>query len=450
LNHGTKANAALSLKKAYMTDVRIEATWFLVIGSLLIGVGLARGFIARLPLTGAMIYLAAGFILGPAGAGLLNLDLHRDAHVLRLATETGLMISLFAIGLFLRIPLGDRLWLLPMRLAGPAMVLTVAIIAAFGRYGLGLGATIILAAALAPTDPVLANELRLRAAGDGEPLRFALSAEGGCNDGAAYPFALLGLSLLNAGPYARIGGLAFAGAVVWGIASSVVIGALLGSAVVSVVTRLRTRYGEALGLEGFFALGLMSVCYGAALFVHGYAFIAVFVAGVALRRKELQATGEKAPNEALGDVERADPTQVSTNPELAHAYMAESMMSFAVEIERIVELALMLLIGSVVSAYWREFLSWEVILPVLAVFFIARPVSAAISLLHSSLSRQQTLLIGWLGIRGVGAFYYLLFAIEQGPRDAINPVIPLILATIVGSVFLHGISATVLMNRYVE
>jgi|SRR5580698_782739 len=435
-----------------MTDVGIEATWFLVIGSLLIGVGLARGFIARLPLTGAMIYLAAGFILGPAGVGLLNLDLHRDAHVLRVLTETGLMISLFAIGLFLRVPLNDRLWLLPMRLAGPAMLFTIAIIAAFGRYGLGLGlgAAVVLAAALAPTDPVLANELRVRAAGDDEPLRFALSAEGGANDGAAYPFALLGLSLLNAGPYANVSGLSFAGSVVWGIASSVVIGALLGSAVVSVVTRLRTRYGEALGLEGFFALGLMAVCYGAGLLVHGYAFIAVFVAGVALRRKELQATGETAPNEALEDAERTDPIQVSTDPELAHAYMAESMMSFAVEIERIVELALMLLIGSVVSAYWRAFLSWEVILPVLAVFFIVRPVSAAISLLRSSLSRQQTLLIGWLGIRGVGAFYYLLFAIEQGPRDAIGPIIPLILATIVGSVFLHGISATVLMNRYVE
>jgi NhaP-type Na+/H+ or K+/H+ antiporter len=345
--------------------VRIEATWFLVIGSLLIGVGLARGFIARLPLTGAIVYLVAGFILGPAGVGLLNLDLHRDAHVLRILTETGLVISLFAIGLFLRVPLTDRLWLLPLRLAGPAMLVTVAIIAAFGRYGLGLslGAALVQAGALAPTDPVLANELRVREAGDDEPLRFALSAEGGCNDGAAYPFALLGLSLLNAGPYAHTHRLSFAGSIVWGIASSVVIGALLGSAVVSVVTRLRTRYGEAVGLEGFFALGLMAVCYGAALLAHGYAFIAVFVAGVSLRRQELQATGETAPNEVLGDVERADRKEASTDPELAHAYMAESMMSFAVEIERIVELALMLLIGSVVSAYWRELLNWWVILP---------------------------------------------------------------------------------------
>jgi NhaP-type Na+/H+ or K+/H+ antiporter len=384
--------------------------------------------------------------------GLLNLDLHRDAHVLRILTETGLVISLFAIGLFLRVPLTDRLWLLPLRLAGPAMLVTVAIIAAFGRYGLGLslGAALVLAAALAPTDPVLANELRVREAGDDEPLRFALSAEGGCNDGAAYPFALLGLSLLNAGPCVHTRGLSFAGSIVWGIASSVVIGALLGSAVVSVVTRLRTRYGEAVGLEGFFALGLMAVCYGAALFVHGYAFIAVFVAGVALRRKELQATGETAPNEALGDVERADRKEASTDPELAHAYMAESMMSFAVEIERIVELGLMLLIGSVVSAYWRELLSWWVILPVLAVFFIVRPISAAISLLRSSLSRQQRLLIAWLGIRGVGAFYYLLFAIEQSPPAAIRQIIPLVLATIVASVFLHGTSATVLMDRYMK
>ena len=125
-------------------------------------------------------------------------------------------------------------------------------------------------------------------------------------------------------------------------------------------------------------------------------------------------------------------------------------MSFAVEIERIVELALMLLIGSVVSAYWRELLNWWVILPVLAVLFIVRPISAMIALLRSPLSRQQALLIGWLGIRGVGAFYYLLFAIEQGPPAAISQTIPLVLATIVASVFLHGISATVLTDRYMK
>jgi NhaP-type Na+/H+ or K+/H+ antiporter len=73
-----------------------------------------------------------------------------------------------------------------------------------------------------------------------------------------------------------------------------------------------------------------------------------------------------------------------------------------------------------------------------------------ISLLRSPLSRQQALLIGWLGIRGVGAFYYLLFAIEQGPPAAISQIIPLVLATIVASVFLHGISATVLTDRYMK
>ena len=65
--------------------MRIEATWFLVIGSLLIGVGLARGFIARLPVTGALIYLIAALFSDQPEWALLNLDLHRDAHVLRIS-----------------------------------------------------------------------------------------------------------------------------------------------------------------------------------------------------------------------------------------------------------------------------------------------------------------------------------------------------------------------------
>jgi NhaP-type Na+/H+ or K+/H+ antiporter len=56
--------------------------------------------------------------------------------------------------------------------------------------------------------------------------------------------------------------------------------------------------------------------------------------------------------------------------------MAESMMSFSAEIERIVELALMVLIGSTLSAHWRELLNGRVILPVLAVFFVVRPFNA--------------------------------------------------------------------------
>jgi NhaP-type Na+/H+ or K+/H+ antiporter len=450
----------------------VEATWYLIIGGLLIAMALARKLIAHLPMTGAMVYLAVGFGLGPAGIGLLSPDLAHGAQMLRLVTETGLVISLFAIGMHLRVPLRDRLWRLPLRLGVGAMLLTIAAMTALTHYGLGLapGLALIVAAALAPTDPVLANELRPRAAGDAEPLRFALSGEGGCNDGAAWPFMLLGLALCGVevsgtgvigvggitGGSAQSGGeiASFAGftsALAWGLGSAIAIGWLLGAGVVALVTRLRLRFDVALGVEGFLALGLMSACYGAAQLLHGYAFVAVFVAGVALRHQELRATGgHTAPTEVLEKVERGERDKAARTPELAHAYMAESMMAFAVEIEHTVELVLMLLIGSVVSAHWREVIEWRAIWPALALLFVVRPLCTLVALAGSSATWPQRLLAGWLGIRGVGAFYYLLFAIERLQRVAQDAALAVVMAAIVGSVLLHGVSATLLLDRYLR
>jgi NhaP-type Na+/H+ or K+/H+ antiporter len=199
-----------------------EAVWFLLIGTLLTFMALARGPIQRLPLTGAMIYLVVGVLVGPAVTGLVKGDLARDPGLVRTLAEVGLVISLFAIGMHLRVPLHDRLWMLPLRLGGPAMLVTIALMTGFALLfdGRSLGAALFLAATLAPTDPVLANELRVKEAGDDEPLRFALSGEGGLNDGAAYPFAMLGLALVGAPQFGSRGPLTFAGTVVWGIASA--------------------------------------------------------------------------------------------------------------------------------------------------------------------------------------------------------------------------------------
>jgi sodium/hydrogen antiporter len=80
------------------------------------------------------------------------------------------------------------------------------------------------------------------------------------------------------------------------------------------VLHLRTRYGEALGLDGFIAIGLMSVTYGIAQLLHAYAFVAVFAAGVALRYAELRATGERRPAEALENVQLRERTEVAKDP----------------------------------------------------------------------------------------------------------------------------------------
>jgi sodium/hydrogen antiporter len=170
--------------------------------------------------------------------------------------EVGILVSLFATGLRLRVPPSDRRWALPLRLGVLAMMLTVASLALLGMlvFHLSVGVAVLLGAMLAPTDPVLAQDVGVRDAGDVELVRFTLSGEGGLNDGTAYPIALLGLLLCdNAGHDAASGvSWAFIGTVAWGVIGGIGGGWLLGIATARLVAFMRSRYGQALGLEGFF------------------------------------------------------------------------------------------------------------------------------------------------------------------------------------------------------
>jgi hypothetical protein len=83
----------------------------------------------------------------------------------------------------------------------------------------------------------------------------------------------------------------------------------------------------------------MSAAYGVAIFIHAFGFVAVFAAGVALRHEELRATGDKPPFEVLENMERGEKSDVAKDPERAHAYLAEAMMGFTLEMERIAELS---------------------------------------------------------------------------------------------------------------
>jgi len=175
------------------------AIWALIVGALLTTMALSVASLRRLPVSTAMLYLAAGFGLGPAGWSLMSPDPLTHSAILERVAEGAVLISLFAVGLRLGLPLSDKGWHLPARLAVVSMTITVALIAGIAMLGLGfsLGAAVLLGAILAPTDPVLASDVQVVEAGDRDRLRFSLTGEGGLNDGAAFPFVMLGLGLLG-------------------------------------------------------------------------------------------------------------------------------------------------------------------------------------------------------------------------------------------------------------
>ncbi|HVK16125.1 MAG TPA: sodium:proton antiporter [Fimbriiglobus sp.] len=423
--------------------------WFLAVGALLVAMALAGSVLKRLPLSGSMLYLAAGYSLGPAALGLMTADPVRNSAVLERVTEVAVIISLFTAGLKLRTPLNASRWGLPIRLATVSMLATVGLVAAAGYWGLGLplGAAVLLGGVLAPTDPVLAADVQVADPSDRDKLRFALTGEAGMNDGTAFPFVMLGLGLLGVHELGANGWRWWLVDALWAIPGGLLIGAVLGTLVGRLVLYLRKHYHEAVGLDEFLALGLIGLSYGTAVLAHAYGFLAVFAAGLALRRMEMRS-GAEPPEEVKVQARAGAAEEVATDPQTAPAYMAEAVLASNERIERVCEVAVVVILGGLLaSVTLRAEMLWFV--PMLLLVF--RPLSVVVSVLGARVWTLQTVLMGWFGIRGIGSLYYLMFALEHQLDKQVGRLIAdVALVTVAVSIVVHGVSVTPLMDLYLR
>jgi NhaP-type Na+/H+ or K+/H+ antiporter len=408
-------------------------TWCLIAGLLLIVIGLSDTWRQNLPFSTSAIYLVAGYLLGPEMSGLLSLHLGSDAVLLERMSEVAVLISLFAVGLRLRVNLSDRLWRAPLLLATLAMFLTVAAMWAFGMgLGLASGAALLLAAVLAPTDPVLASDVQVEHPQDRDRLRFSLTAEGGLNDGAAFPFVMLALGLLGLHSLGPMGWRWWAVDVLWATGAGLLVGWYLGAGFSRWVLFLRREKEQALGMESFFTLGLIALSYGLALTISAYGFLSVFASGLAMQhieRRHRPATAHPVSGSA------DDSTR-----------MTQAVLDFTLDLERIAELAVMLVIGSLLTT--AAFTAQSVAVA-LCLVFVARPLAVYAATWRVHWTPRQRAFAAWFGIRGIGSMYYLSYAVAHGAQGAeVQFVADAVLVTIALSVLMHGSSATPLMNLY--
>lgn len=427
------------------------ALWSVVVGLLLVLMALASSVLKRLPLSTAMLYLVVGVAVSPLGLAMVAAEPLAHARILERLAEVVVLLSLFTAGLKLSTGLKDRRWALPVRLALTSMVITVGLIAgaAWLFLQLPVGACILLGAILAPTDPVLASEVQLHEPGDQDRLRFALTAEGGLNDGTAFPFVMLGLGLLGLHDLGSFGWRWVAVDVLWAVGAGLGIGALLGYVIGRLVLYLRRTHQEAIGLDDFLALGLIALAYGCAILAHAYGFLAVFAAGVALQHLEARGStplSTRKVEQAMAGSDRSVAETLAADPQHAPAFMTQAVLGFNEQAERIGEVVIVIAIGALLwSVPWHPSALWFVPLLLLGI----RPLAVALGLAGSASSRRQRWLIGWFGIRGVGSLYYLMYAVNHGlDRDLASQLVALTLAVVVASIVLHGISVTPLMAAY--
>ena len=421
--------------------------WYLIAGVLFITMALSGSILKRLPLTTSILYLLIGLALGSFGLGFISLDLIEDAALIERITEVAVIVSLFTAGLKLRIDWSDTRWLVPLRLAVISMAITIGLIAVAGVVGLGLslGAAILLGAILAPTDPVLASEVAVDSPTDEDQLRLGLTGEAGLNDGTAFPFVMLGLGLLGLHDLGSFGWRWFAVDLIWASVGGITVGVLLGTLVGYLVVYLRRERSAAVGLDEFLTLGLIALAYGGALLLHTYGFLAVFAAGLALRRVERRLTPGDF-EEAIEEIVSGREEETSTRSETAPAHLLAAVLGFNERLERIGELAVVLLIGGLLTL---EGLPVAVLWFAPLLFLVIRPAAVWLGLRGARTSPTQRHYFSWFGIRGIGAIYYLTYAIAHGlPEDDAERMTAIVLTVVAISIVVHGITVTPLMSRY--
>ena len=404
------------------------AFWFLLVGILLVVIALLGRFMDRLPVSPAMIYLFVGFALGPAAFDAIELHPARELPMLEAISEIALLIALFTVGIKMRVPVGDWRWSLPLKLATISMVLTIAGVVAAGYWLLAmpLGLALVLGATLAPTDPVLASEVQLRSPNDRDTLRFALTGEGGLNDGTAFPFVFLGLGWLGLHDLGEYGLRWLLVDLIWGTAGGLGIGFVIGIGVARGVRALRRWREDAAKLDVFLLLGVIGLSYGAALAAHTLGFLAVFAAGLALRR--------------------ADDLHAGSHRTAEHPPLTPSMLSVNEQLERIVEVAVVLLVGVMISTgYWS---TAGLALAALLILVI-RPLAVLVGIRGETADTAPRRLLAWFGIRGIGSVYYATYASAHGiPLGAAESLLACVFTVIAASIVVHGVSATPLMSLY--
>ncbi|MBD5805471.1 K(+)/H(+) antiporter NhaP [Azoarcus sp. Aa7] len=429
---------------AFTDYAMTNAQWFLLVGGLLLAMGLTSSVLKRLPVTSAIIYLAVGMLVGPTVLNLFHFNPLKESALLEILTEAAALISLYAAGVKMPVPVSLARWRTPILLAFVSMAVTVLLVAAFSHYALGLplGAAILLGAIVAPTDPVLATEVQIRHPGDRDRLRFTLTCEAGMNDGSAFPFVMLGLGLLGLHELGELGTRWLLVDVVWATLAGIALGAVSGAGLAHLAHRLRSnRPGHGL-LDDFLGLGLIALVYGVSLLISAWGFLAVFFAAVALHQTErkLAGAGPDVPDRLLASDGGEGGEGVPA------ATVSEGSLVFKEHLERVSEVVLILLIG---GTLFVDSWSWRAVSLALFLFLVARPLSVFVGLAGTRTPGNAKALAGWFGVRGIGSLYYLMYAIQHGlPEKLALELIHMTLIVVTLSILCHGISVKPLMERF--
>jgi sodium/hydrogen antiporter len=362
--------------------------------ALLIAVYLS-GLAERSPVSTSVLFVIAGFLVGP---GMLNLiHLQPSDPAVGMFVKVALVTVLFTDGMEINTTNLQSVWKLSGRALILGLPLTLAIMAILGHWlaDLPWGQAILLGAVLSPTDPVFASILVNQPAVP-EKLRRLLNVESGLNDGLALPIILTVLAFMNQEEFHLLSWM-----------GELMLGMVIGITVTWAAFKLRQffKFQVAKVYQPLLALAIGILVNALSAVLHGNNFLASFSAGV---------------------------IATSVAPDCSRPYL-----QFGKPVSELLKLGGLLIFGSLLSISFFSGITPLHFLFALLILLLARPIGLNLSLIGSSLTWKERLTAGWFGPRGFASVIYALLVYRMAPEGA-GLLIRLIALVILLSIVLHS------------
>jgi potassium/hydrogen antiporter len=308
-----------------------------------------------------LVFLGAGLALG-ALSGTARHEV--DAGELETAGTIALILILVDGGLRTGI-VALRRELAPVLALGiGGTLVTFALVAATTHWLVGLGWTLslIVGAALSPTDPAAVFSVLHDRSGGSLRVATVLEGEAGFNDPVAVLLVLGFIDWLQRPGY---GAADMLGLFARQLGIGLGIGAAIG--VLGVLAFRRARL-ETEGLYPVASIAVAALAYGAADSLHGSGFLAVYLAGLALGSARIPAK--------------------------------RTVLAFHHGLAWIAQLAMFLVLGLLVFPSQLGPVALKGTALALVVVFVARPLAAAVATALAGYSVAERVVLGWAGLRG--------------------------------------------------
>lgn len=390
--------------------------WVLAtIGVVLIAFAAASRRLERSYVTAAMFFVTAGLLAGPV-LGLLDLSVGGEP--VKLLAEVTLTLVLFADASRISLSALRNEFLVPVRLLGIGLPLTIVAGALVGVAllpGVGLAEAFLLAVILACTDAALGQAVvtdeRLPSR-----IRQGLNVESGLNDGLCVPLFWIALAIAGAEE-----GVFSDNAALHLVFEEIGYG-IVGGVVAGVVGVVALRAGTTRGwIEGHWVQILTAatalLAAGVATALHGSFFIAAFVGGLVFG--------------SLRKAERPEATfLIEEGGELLNA------VTFIV-------------FGAAILGPAIDEITWQIAAYALLSLTVVRMVPVALALLGTGARRPTVAFLGWFGPRGLASIVFGVMMLQEASLPHERELLLAIVLTVGISVYAHGVSAGPLTERYV-